>query len=60
MIEKDYRGRTLPDYNEYLIKYLSWVHSSFFDELSLSTTIRGTQTQLKNGDIVTVVLMKLE
>jgi hypothetical protein len=29
----------------------------FYDELSLSTTIRGTQTQLMNGGIV---LMKLE
>jgi hypothetical protein len=30
---------------------------NFYDEFSLSTTIRGTQTQLKNGGLV---LMKLE
>jgi hypothetical protein len=47
--------RTFPDYNDYIS---TWVeYKNFYDELSLSTTIRGTQTQLKNGDIV---LMKLE
>ena len=46
------KRRTCPDYNDYLS---TWVeYKNFYDELSLSTTIRGTQTQLKNvnGGIV--------
>ena len=55
-ITKDIKSpRTFPDYNDYLSTWDEY--KNFYDELSLSTTIRGTQTQLKNGGIV---LMKLE
>ncbi len=44
------------DYNEYL-SVLELSKRIFYDDLSLSTRIRRTQTQHKSGDIV---LMKLE